>query len=245
MTTLTSRNNPKIKQIHQLINQRKIREETGLFVVEGIRHVGEACAAQAGVEYICYAPDQLTSDFALQLIDEQERAGIPCLRVENDTFGSLSGKENPQGILAVVRQPRVLLASLRAENFKWAVALVAPQDPGNIGTILRTIDAVGASGLILLDDPTSQQYSADPYHPSSVRASMGAIFWYPMVSATFLSNFISACYNTYTSVNPDYPPVCGVPGAARIKNKVQRQGDADEASRDQPGGDRAYFWLLR
>ena len=59
------------------------------------------------------------------------------------------------------------------------MALVAPQDPGNIGTILRTIDAVGANGLLLLDQ------SADPYHPSAVRASMGTIFWYPVVQANF------------------------------------------------------------
>ena len=59
------------------------------------------------------------------------------------------------------------------------MALVAPQDPGNIGAILRTIDAVGASGLLLLGS------SADPYHPNAVRASMGAIFWYPTACASF------------------------------------------------------------
>jgi len=57
--------------------------------------------------------------------------------------------------------------------------LVAPQDPGNVGSILRTIDAVGAGGLLLLDS------GVDAYHPTAVRASMGAIFWYPVVSATF------------------------------------------------------------
>ena len=59
------------------------------------------------------------------------------------------------------------------------MAIVSPQDPGNVGTILRTIDAVGASGLILLDS------SVDPYHPTAVRASLGSIFWYPIVSASF------------------------------------------------------------
>src|SRR5690606_31870596 len=65
------------------------------------------------------------------------------------------------------------------ESFPWGVALVAPQDPGNVGSILRTIDAVGASGLLLLDS------SVDLYHPGAVRASMGAIFWLPVVHATF------------------------------------------------------------
>jgi TrmH family RNA methyltransferase len=188
MKNLISRNNPKIKQIHHLLNQRKQRAVSGLFVVEGIRHVGEACEAHATVEYICYAPEALTSDFALQLVQEQSELGIPCYAVDKATFSGLASKDNPQGIIAVVHQPRIKLDSLTGENFKWGVALVTPQDPGNIGSILRTIDAVGASGLLLLDDPANNQFCADPYHPSSVRASMGAIFWYPIVSTTF-TNF--------------------------------------------------------
>lgn len=186
MTNLTSRSNPRIKQIHQLLRQRKARDSSALFVAEGIRHVGEACAAGAGVEYIVHAPQTLTSDFARQLVHEQAQKGIPCLEVSEDVFRDLASKDNPQGIMAVVRQSRLVLEDLSVTSFQWGVALVAPQDPGNIGSILRTIDAVGASGLILLDDADSSQYSADPFHPSSVRASMGAIFWYPVVSTTFI-----------------------------------------------------------
>jgi TrmH family RNA methyltransferase len=213
MTILTSRNNPKIKQIRQLIGQRKERDATGLFVVEGIRHVGEAIAAQTGIDYICYAPDLLTSDFASQLIQEQAQLGIPCFAIDGDTFSSLAGKDNPQGIIAVVRQPHLNLDTLSPNNFPWGVALVAPQDPGNIGTILRTIDAVGASGLILLDDPAHHQYSTDPYHPSSVRASMGSIFWYPLISATFSEflQWVKPCgykiYGTSAHATQDYRQV--------------------------------------
>lgn len=213
MKNLLSRNNPKIKQIHHLLRQRKPRLETGLFVAEGIRHVGEACAARVAVEYLCYAPDLLTSDYAHQLIREQSDRGIPCYAVDTDTFTSLAGKENPQGILAVIRQPAWQLDDLSSRNFSWGVALVAPQDPGNIGTILRTIDSVGASGLLLLDDPRTSQFCADPYHPSSVRASMGAIFWYPLVSATFTS-FVSwsqahgyHIYGTSAHASMDYHAV--------------------------------------
>lgn len=185
MAILTSRNNPKVKLVRQLLTQRKLRERTGLFVAEGIHHVGEAVQAGAGVEYLCYAPSLLTSEFANQLVQQQSALGIPCLALDEDTFSSLAGKENPQGLLAVVRRPDRQLTNLSLEDFRWGVALVAPQDPGNIGSILRTIDAVGASGLILLDDPGINKYSADPYHPGSVRASMGAIFWYPPVVAQF------------------------------------------------------------
>src|SRR4030042_2211358 len=132
MKNLISRNNPKIKQIHHLLRQRKQRAETGLYVVEGIRHVGEACEAHATVEYICYAPEMLTSDFALKLVQEQSDLGIPCYAVEKDTFTALAGRDNPQGIIAVVHQPRLHLNNLSAENLKFGVALVAPQDPGNI-----------------------------------------------------------------------------------------------------------------
>ncbi len=178
MLTLTSRNNPKIKQIRAL-DRRKGREASGLFLVEGIRHVGEAVASGAQVEYICYAPDLLRGEFAQDLIQEQASRGLPCYALPGELFSWLASKENPQGILAVVRQPQHELNSLNPGNFPWGVALVSPQDPGNIGAILRTIDAVAASGLLLLEG------GADPYHPSAVRASMGALLWYPVVSASF------------------------------------------------------------
>jgi TrmH family RNA methyltransferase len=183
MELITSRSNPRIKQTRAL-QQRRARQEAGLFLVEGIRHVGEAvAAAEAGrggqIEAIYYAPDLLTSPFGRDLVEVQSRRNVPCFATSAEVFASLAEKENPQGLLAVVRQPRMHLADLKPGEFSWGVALVAPQDPGNIGAILRTIDAVGAHGLLLLDG------GADPYHPGSVRASMGAIFWYPPVEASF------------------------------------------------------------
>ena len=184
MTIISSRSNPKIKQIRAL-RGRKARQETGLFLVEGIRHVGEAVQAaaepQTGIqlESMCYAPDRLHSQFAQKLVSEQSARGLPCYAVTADVFDSLADKENPQGILAVVRQPEHRLEHLGPHNFSWGVALVSPQDPGNLGAILRTIDATGAGGLLLLES------SADPYHPSAVRASMGALFWLPVVNTSF------------------------------------------------------------
>ena len=178
MHRITSSSNPRIKQVRAL-RQRKERDAAGLFVVEGIHHLGEAVAAGAPVEYVCYSPDLLVSTFARELVEQQTARGVPCFAVAADVFTSLAEKENPQGIVAVVRRPRRRLADLTPGNFAWGVALVAPQDPGNIGAVLRSLDAVGASGLLLLDG------GADPYHPSAVRASMGALFWLPVASATF------------------------------------------------------------
>jgi TrmH family RNA methyltransferase len=178
MQTINSRNNPKIKTVRQL-RQRKGRQELGLFLVEGVRPVGEAVEAGADIEALYYAPDLLTSAFARDLVDRQAGEGVPVYALAAGVFASIADKENPQGILAVVRQRQETLAGLTPLNFDWGVALVAPQDPGNLGTILRTIDAVGASGLLLLDS------AADITHPSAVRASMGALFWYPVASASF------------------------------------------------------------
>ncbi len=192
MANLSSRSNPKIKQIRALLQQRKARRASGLFVVEGIRHVGEAAQAGAQVEYICYAPEFLSSEFAAQLIAEQSARGVPCLAVAAEVFAGLAEKDNPPGILAVVQQPMMSLEQLNPEQHPWLVALVAPQDPGNIGTILRTIDAVGANGLVLLDN------SADPTHPSAVRASMGTIFWHPVVTTEFAEFAAWAARQGYT-----------------------------------------------
>jgi len=148
-------------------------------LVEGIHHVGEAVESGVEIEAIYYAPDRLKSDFARQLVADRAAAGSSCVAVSADVFDSFAEKENPQGILAVVRQPGRHLEDLDPENFPWGVALVAAQDPGNLGAILRTIDAVGASGLILLES------SVDAYHPSAVRASMGTLFWHPLIQTSF------------------------------------------------------------
>ena len=178
MPPITSKSNPKIKEVRAL-KERKARAESGLFVVEGIRHVAEALEVGAPVQYLVYAPELLTSPYGRDLVDQQRSRGLACHSVTADVFGSLSERENPTGLLAVVRQQRRKLADLSPANMAWAVAVVAPQDPGNVGTIVRTIDAVGASGLILLDS------GVDPYHPTAVRASLGSLFSVPIATAAF------------------------------------------------------------
>ncbi len=175
---ISSHSNPKIKQARAL-RQRKQRDAAGLFLVEGLFHIGEALAARAAIEYLCYAPELLDNDFARQLIDRAVAGGTACYATTADILASIAEKDNPQGVIAVVQQQRARLDDLTPQSFTWGVAIVSPQDPGNVGAILRTIDAVGASGLILLDS------SVDPYHPTAVRASLGSIFWYPIVSASF------------------------------------------------------------
>lgn len=178
MNLLTSAANPHIKQLRAL-RTRKAREETGLCLVEGIRPVGEAVEAGAGIEALYYAPDLLTSAYALELVSAQAARGAAIYALSAALFRQIADKDNPQGIIAVARRPLVPLQSLNPADCPWVVALASPQDPGNIGTILRTMDAAGARGLVLLDD------AADPTHPAAVRASMGALFWQPVALAAW------------------------------------------------------------
>jgi TrmH family RNA methyltransferase len=178
---ITSLSNPLIKQARAL-RQRKARAETGLFLVEGLHPVGQAIEAHWEVETLLYAPEFLTSHFARELIGRIEHAesdsAQPRLQpVSAQVMESLAEKDNPQGLLAIVAQRKFMMASL--DRMKRLVALVAPQDPGNVGAILRTMDAVGADGLFLLDG------GVDLYHPTVVRASMGTLFWKPVVQTSF------------------------------------------------------------
>ena len=170
---ITSLSNPLIKQA-RMLRQRKLRAETGLFLVEGIHHVGEVIEAKWEMESILYAPELLTSDFARELIARLHTQPQP---VSTHVMESLADKENPQGILAVVHQRKVQLEDLQV--MRSGVALVSPQDPGNVGTILRTMDAVDSDTLFLLDG------GVDLYHPSVVRASMGTLFWKPVIQTSF------------------------------------------------------------
>jgi TrmH family RNA methyltransferase len=226
-TLITSRSNPKVKQLRALQN-RKEREAAGLFLVEGIRQVGDAVAAHAPIESLYYAPDLLISEFALGLIEEQATQGVACYALAPDVFESVASREGPQGILAVVRQPKTILADLNPQNFGWGVALVAPQDPGNIGTILRTINAVGANGLLLLEN------SADPYHPTAMRAGMGANFWHPVVTALFNEFASWAGQHEYHIVgtsahgSTDYREMAGYHKPLILLMGSEREGLSDE-----------------
>jgi TrmH family RNA methyltransferase len=175
---IQSRTNPLVKQIRALRTPRR-RPDQELFLVEGIHPVGEAVEAGWKLEALLYAPRLLTSDFGRSLVETAARRGERVASVAPELFSELSDKDNPQGILALVHRRSWTLAQLEPVPIRLGVALVSPQDPGNVGTILRCLDGVGADALIELEG------GVDPFHPSSVRASMGTIFWKPVVQAGF------------------------------------------------------------
>jgi TrmH family RNA methyltransferase len=183
MERITSLSNPRVKAIRKL-RDRKERQQSGLFYVEGVRIVAEAVQLPENLETLIVAPELLTSDFAQNLMNEQIERGVPVLEVSSEVFETISLKEGPTGLAAVMRQNWNSLSAVDVKEGQTWVALDAVADPGNLGTILRTHDAVGGMGVILLDNAT------DPYDPTSIRASMGAIFSQNLIRASF-SEFAS------------------------------------------------------
>jgi TrmH family RNA methyltransferase len=175
---ITSLNNPTVKLIRSL-RDRKARQESGLFYVEGIRLVGEAAQTGASIDTLIVSPELLTSSFALKLVEEQCTRGVALCEVSAQVFEKIALKEGPQGIAALARPRYLPLEEVCFDNRLCWVALDEVADPGNLGTILRTCDAVGCGGVILLD------HSTDPYDPAAIRGSMGAIFSQTVVRTTF------------------------------------------------------------
>lgn len=165
---ITSKSNPVIKSIRKL-NFRKYRELTDLFYIEGVRILAEALASDWLIKDIVFAPDLLRNDYSKELLADARKKNISIIEVDENVFKSISVKEGPKGLAAVVQRKWSPLSSIIDKKGIW-VALDRIQDPGNLGTIMRTAEAVGAKGIILVDNCT------DPFDITSVRASMGAIF---------------------------------------------------------------------
>jgi TrmH family RNA methyltransferase len=175
---ITSTANPRIKQIRKL-RERKERQQSGLFLAEGLRIVIEAAHQGAPIQTVITAPGLLNSPIGQKTIRELRQKGVEILEVGDDVFKSLAQKDDPQGIAAVLLQQWMELEQVRVGSGELWVALDSVADPGNLGTILRTVDAVGGQGVILLDQST------DPYDPTAVRASMGALFSQKLVHVEF------------------------------------------------------------
>ena len=193
---ITSLQNPRIKAIRAL-SQRKRRQETGLFFAEGIRLAGEALQTGADIETLVVAPELLRSNFGRDTVRRARDEDVEILEVGAEVFRSLSGKDGPAGIGVVAGQRWTALDdagvglggsdastndvasadAAAADTLGWVV-LEDVGNPGNLGSILRTSEAVGGAGVILLGD------TADPYDPTSVRGSMGSVFSQQVVRST-------------------------------------------------------------
>jgi TrmH family RNA methyltransferase len=164
---ITAFSNSLVKQARGL-RDKKHRRREGLFLAEGLRILTEAREAGVLPEILFYS--DAGHSLLRALIAETEAGGGEAIETNAEILHKISGKENPQTVLGVYRALDTSLAAIeRGAAPLWIVAQ-ALRDPGNLGTILRTGDAVGAGGLILVDE------CADPFSVEAVRASMGALF---------------------------------------------------------------------
>lgn len=167
--TITSAANPLVKRIRALAD-RKHRRREGAFFVDGVQPVWRAVEAGCTIETLVIAPELLADSPAMRLVEEQEAAGTRVARLSRDLFLRLSERDGPPGLGAIVRDRVLDLEELVVGADSAFVALHEVANPGNLGTIIRTADAAGMSGVVLIGD------TSDPFAPSAVKASMGSLF---------------------------------------------------------------------
>jgi TrmH family RNA methyltransferase len=173
---ITSFSNDTVKRIRGLRDKKERRAE-GKFLAEGLRILAEARDSGVLPDVIAHAPKNGVHPLAAEIIAAAEAKGADIIETTPDILSKMSGKDNPQAILGVYRQPPTDLDAVDRDRAPLWLVAQALRDPGNIGTMLRTGDAVGAGGLILIDD------CADPFSVEAVRASMGAIFTQQIATA--------------------------------------------------------------
>ncbi|MDF7775995.1 RNA methyltransferase [Sphingomonas sp. AOB5] len=173
---ITAFSNPLIKRVRNL-RDKKHRREEGLFLAEGLRILTEAREAGRLPQYLFYARDMANHPLVRELIAAVEGKTGWAIETNADILSKLSGKDNPGAVVGVFAEFEATLEDLDRNSAPiWLVA-ERLRDPGNLGTILRTADAIGAGGLILVDD------CVDPFSVEAVRASMGALFTVPVARA--------------------------------------------------------------
>lgn len=159
------------------LHRRKVRQEEGLFLAEGIRVVEDLVESDLPLRLAVVSPSAEESERGRELVRSLEER-CPVRRVSEPELAALAATETPQGVLAVAEIPRQDLAALRIEGAAAALVLDGVQDPGNFGTLVRTADALGAAFVAALPG------TVDPWNPKSVRSAAGAAFRVPIVQPT-------------------------------------------------------------
>lgn len=184
---ITSTANERVKNVSKLVKQAKERKNQGLFVVEGIRMVKEI---PTHLIHSLYVEEDCQEKYAdmITKVSGENRLGLGntdtevnkttigedrCFILKKHVFESIADTNSPQGILALVKMRNYSLEDILGEN-PFVLIIEKLQDPGNLGTILRTAEGAGATGILLSSD------SVDLYNPKVVRSTMGAMFRMPV-----------------------------------------------------------------
>lgn len=174
---ITSHANPVVKEIKGLVAQRKHRTQSGLFVAEGLKLATDALDAGWTVRYLALGPEARDNPKAQQVAAAAKARGAMVLEVSTAILSAMTRKDNPQTVVGVYAQKTLALSDIGTADATVWVALDRVRDPGNLGTIIRTVDAAGAGGVILVGDCT------DPFAVETVRATMGSLFHVPIAKA--------------------------------------------------------------
>lgn len=174
---ITSSQNSKVKYVKKL-SQRNFRHKEKKFIVEGSRFVEEALSGDWQTEYLLYTAQGVQGERGQGLLKQARGKGVETFEVAESIMGELTDTEAPQGVLAVLGQWDYALGDVVKRGQQPLVVIVdGVQDPGNLGTIIRSSDAAAANGVILLKG------TVDLYNSKTLRSTMGSLFHLPVVQA--------------------------------------------------------------
>jgi TrmH family RNA methyltransferase len=174
---VTSLSNPIVKDIKAL-SDKKHRDETKSFMAEGLKLVIDALELGFEIRTLVYAKNVKDKPQVVQCATKTVARGGLVLEVSEKVLSSITRRDNPQMVVGIFTQRWTDIRDLKPAANETYVALDRVRDPGNLGTIIRTADAAGASGVILVGETT------DPYSMETVRATMGSVFALPLVKAS-------------------------------------------------------------
>lgn len=170
---ISSAANPLVKRFRSL-GDRRVRTREQAFVVEGVAPVWQAVEAGARIEVLVVCTELLGASPAATMVEQQAALGVRVAELSRELFARISGRDGPSGLAAIVASSTLETPDLRVATDGFLVAAHEMSGPGNLGTVIRTADALGADGLLLVGD------GADPFSPQAVKASMGSLFHLPI-----------------------------------------------------------------
>ncbi|OEF99426.1 hypothetical protein BHF71_01750 [Vulcanibacillus modesticaldus] len=173
MEIIESINNPKVKQWYKLLN-KKGRDKSGQYIIEGIKLIKEAIRFGQKIETIIVDHSKGLPEEFLELYSSDKKK---FFTVSKPVFEKLSETETPQGIMAIIKKQELTAKKLLTENNNFILLLDKIQDPGNLGTIIRSADAAGVDAIVLGNG------TVELYNPKVIRSAMGSVFHLPILSA--------------------------------------------------------------
>ena len=207
---LVSRQNARIKYVRRLY-QKKFRDSEGKFLIEGVRFLEEGINANWPLEAVFYESSLEEGDRGRLLLEHLSKSGVTINAVDKTLFSEMADTESPQGILAVAKkplQPHFNPVEWRKDQKDLLVLVDGVQDPGNLGTIIRSADAAGADCVFVLKG------TVDPYNTKTLRSTMGSIFHIPIVNVDELGEFLAGL------LAGDWSLVVGDPAAQKLLCKA-------------------------